>query len=235
MARPVTLFTGQWADLPLDDLPRRPRLGLRRPRARLLGRPFRGRPRARGRRLLPAAASCSSRTASAAGRSARISSGRRCATRSTSATAAILPPDVWGDGEPEGVRARAAERMKDTARAAARFGVTQVNGFTGSTIWQLLYSFPPNDFAEVERGVRGVRGALGADPRRVRRGGRALRAGGAPDRDRVRLRHHAQGARRARPARGVRDQPRPEPLRAAVPRPGRVRAASSPTASTTST
>jgi len=64
---------------------------------------------------------------------------------------AILPPDVWGDGEPDGVRARAAERMKDTARAAARLGVTQVNGFTGSSIWHMLYSFPPNDFAAIER------------------------------------------------------------------------------------
>jgi len=64
---------------------------------------------------------------------------------------AILPPEVWGDGEPDGVRARAAERMKDTARAAARFGVTQVNGFTGSSIWHLLYSFPPNDFAAIDR------------------------------------------------------------------------------------
>ena len=65
---------------------------------------------------------------------------------------AILPPEVWGDGEPEGVRARAAERMKDTARAAAQLGVTQVNGFTGSAIWAWLYSFPPNDFDAVERG-----------------------------------------------------------------------------------
>jgi sugar phosphate isomerase/epimerase len=37
---------------------------------------------------------------------------------------AILPPEVWGDGDPEGVRTRAAERMKDTARAAAQLGVT---------------------------------------------------------------------------------------------------------------
>jgi sugar phosphate isomerase/epimerase len=59
---------------------------------------------------------------------------------------------VWGDGDPAGVRARAAERMKDTARAAAAFEVTQVNGFTGSPIWHLLYSFPPNDFDELERG-----------------------------------------------------------------------------------
>ena len=64
---------------------------------------------------------------------------------------AILPPEIYGDGEPEDVRRRAAERMKDTARAAANLGVRQVNGFTGSPIWQLIYSFPPNDFAEIER------------------------------------------------------------------------------------
>src|SRR5262249_5585725 len=64
----------------------------------------------------------------------------------------ILPPEVWADGEPEGVRQRAAERMKDTARAAAKLGVTQVNGFTGSRIWHFLYSFPPNDFDELARG-----------------------------------------------------------------------------------
>jgi len=56
----------------------------------------------------------------------------------------ILPPHVWGDGDPEGVRQRAAEEMKLTARAAARLGVSVVNGFTGSSIWSLLYSFPPN-------------------------------------------------------------------------------------------
>jgi sugar phosphate isomerase/epimerase len=64
----------------------------------------------------------------------------------------ILPPEVWGDGHPHGVRMRAAERMKDTARAAAAFGVRVVTGFTGSGIWPLLYSFPPNDWDEVERG-----------------------------------------------------------------------------------
>ncbi|MGI8421221.1 MAG: sugar phosphate isomerase/epimerase family protein, partial [Gaiellaceae bacterium] len=65
---------------------------------------------------------------------------------------AILPPEVWCDGDPEGVRKRAAGRLKDSARAAAALGITQVNGFTGSPVWHMLYSFPPNDFAEVERG-----------------------------------------------------------------------------------
>ena len=66
----------------------------------------------------------------------------------------ILPPEIYGDGDPEGVRQRAAGRMADTARAAAALGVQQVNGFTGSSVWHLLYSFPPNDFAVVERGYQ---------------------------------------------------------------------------------
>jgi sugar phosphate isomerase/epimerase len=56
---------------------------------------------------------------------------------------AILPPYVWGNGDPAGVNQRAAEELKNTARAAQKFGVGVVNGFTGSSIWHLLYSFPP--------------------------------------------------------------------------------------------
>ncbi len=50
---------------------------------------------------------------------------------------------MWGDGKPAGVNARAAEELKNTARAAQKLGVGVVNGFTGSSIWHLLYSFPP--------------------------------------------------------------------------------------------
>ena len=65
---------------------------------------------------------------------------------------AILPPYVWGDGEPEGVRQRAAEELKKTAAAAARLGVDVVNGFTGSSIWHLLYSFPPTPDSMIDDG-----------------------------------------------------------------------------------
>ncbi|MBM3459501.1 MAG: sugar phosphate isomerase/epimerase, partial [Armatimonadetes bacterium] len=65
---------------------------------------------------------------------------------------AILPDYIWGDGDPEGVRQRAAEEMKATARAAANLGVQVVNGFTGSSIWHLLYSFPPVTPGQIERG-----------------------------------------------------------------------------------
>jgi sugar phosphate isomerase/epimerase len=66
----------------------------------------------------------------------------------------VLSPEVWGDGDPEGVRQRAAEAMKDTARAAAQLGVDVVTGFTGSPTWHMVYSFPPNDFDEIERGYQ---------------------------------------------------------------------------------
>jgi sugar phosphate isomerase/epimerase len=66
----------------------------------------------------------------------------------------ILPAAIWGDGEPEGVRQRAAERMKDTARAAARFGVDTVIGFTGSKIWITVAGFPPVPPEMLEDGYR---------------------------------------------------------------------------------
>ena len=55
----------------------------------------------------------------------------------------MVKPRVWGDGDPEGVRQRAAEEMKTTARAAAAFGIDTVIGFTGSSIWHYLAMFPP--------------------------------------------------------------------------------------------
>ena len=66
----------------------------------------------------------------------------------------ILPDYIWGDGDPEGVRQRAAEELKKTARAAKEFGVKVVNGFTGSSIWHLLYSFPPVLPGQIEGGYK---------------------------------------------------------------------------------
>ena len=152
MSRPVTLFTGQWADLPLEEL-----AGLAG------GWGFDGLElacwgdhfevdraldddaycRAKRELLERNGLDCWAMGAHLVGQAVcdRIDERHR----------AILPPELWGDGDSAGVQQRAAERMMDTARAAARFGVTQVNGFTGSPIWHLLYSFPPNDFAEIER------------------------------------------------------------------------------------
>ena len=66
----------------------------------------------------------------------------------------ILPDRVWGDGDPEGVRQRAAEEMKATARAAARLGVDTVIGFTGSKIWKTVAMFPPVPESMIDDGYQ---------------------------------------------------------------------------------
>jgi sugar phosphate isomerase/epimerase len=153
MARPVTLFTGQWADLPLEELAAKAgEWGFDGLELACWGDHF---------EVDRALAEPDYVTAK---RELLEQHGLQCwalgAHLVGQATCdpidarheAILPPEIWGDGDPDGVHRRAAERLQDTARAAARFGVTQVNGFTGSGIWSQLYSFPPNDFAQIERG-----------------------------------------------------------------------------------
>ncbi len=56
---------------------------------------------------------------------------------------AILRDTVWGDGDGEGVRQRAAADMQRAARVARKMGVDTVVGFTGSSIWQYVAMFPP--------------------------------------------------------------------------------------------
>jgi sugar phosphate isomerase/epimerase len=153
MARPVTLFTGQWADLTLDDLA-----------AKCAAWGFDGLELACWGDHFDVRAALEDPGYCDAKRELLERHGLRCWAIGNHLVGqaicdpiderhrAVLPPDVWGDGEPEGVRQRAAELMKDTARAAARFGVTVVTGFTGSPIWHMLYSFPPNDWAEIDRG-----------------------------------------------------------------------------------
>ena len=153
MARPVTLFTGQWADLPIAELA-----------AKCGEWGFDGLELASWGDHFDVARALAEPGYCGGVRSLLESHGLGCWAISNHLVGqavcdpidarheAILPPEVWGDGDPDGVRARAAERMKDTARAAARFGVEVVTGFTGSPVWHMLYSFPPNDFDEIERG-----------------------------------------------------------------------------------
>jgi sugar phosphate isomerase/epimerase len=152
VARPVTLFTGQWADLPLSELaPKIADWGFDGFELACWGDHF------EVDRALAEDGYCDEKRAFLERHGLGCWSlgahlvGQAVCDPIDARHQGILPPDVWGDGDPDGVRQRAAERMKDTARAAAKFGVTQVNGFTGSAVWHQLYSFPPNDFDDVER------------------------------------------------------------------------------------
>jgi len=155
MPRAVTLFTGQWADLPLADLaPLARQMGYEGLELACWGDHFDVR-RAladegyveRQRRLLEQH-----------GLSVHAISnhlvGQAVCDLIDERHRGILPAHVWGDGDPEGVRVRAAQEMVDTARAARRLGVGVVNGFTGSSIWHSLYAFPPTPQSYWERGFR---------------------------------------------------------------------------------
>ena len=65
---------------------------------------------------------------------------------------AILRPRTWGDGEAEAVRCRAAEEMVLTARVARQLGVDIVVGFTGSKIWPYVAMFPPVPGSVIDEG-----------------------------------------------------------------------------------
>jgi sugar phosphate isomerase/epimerase len=67
---------------------------------------------------------------------------------------AILPRPVWGDGDPEGVRQRAAESMMQTAHLAKALGARTITGFTGSSIWPYVAMFPPVPAEVIEAGYQ---------------------------------------------------------------------------------
>jgi sugar phosphate isomerase/epimerase len=155
MGRPVTLFTGQWADLPLEELA-----------AKAGAWGFDGLELACWGDHFDVEQALADPAYVGGRRELLERHGLRCLAISNHLVGqcvcdqiderhrGILPPDIWGDGDPEGVRERAALRIADTARAAAAFGVDTVIGFTGSSIWSRLYSFPPNDFSEIEKGYQ---------------------------------------------------------------------------------
>ena len=55
---------------------------------------------------------------------------------------ALLPDYVWGDGKPAGVQQRAAEELTATFRLAEKLGANVVSGFTGSPIWSFVAGYP---------------------------------------------------------------------------------------------
>ena len=165
MPRPVTLFTGQWADLSLEKLA---------PLARQMG--YDGLELACWGDHFDVDAAASSAKYRREKWELLKAHGLTCYAISSHLVGqaicdniderhqAILPPDVWGDGQPEGVRRRAAKKMITAAKAARAFfndnpdrvaGKEQaavVNGFTGSSIWHSIYAFPPTSAAYWEKG-----------------------------------------------------------------------------------
>ncbi|NLX98513.1 MAG: sugar phosphate isomerase/epimerase [Rhodopirellula sp.] len=152
MNRPVTLVTGQWTDLPPEELARRAEIwgydGLEmvcrsgyidvdraavdleycRQQFDLLAR---------------YGLKCFALSNHAAGHLV-------CDPNEDSRTDVLAPAACAGDAE--GKRSWAVAAMKNTARAARNLGIDVVTGFTGSPIWHMLYRFPPVPEEWIEEG-----------------------------------------------------------------------------------
>jgi sugar phosphate isomerase/epimerase len=153
MARPITLCTGQWADLPLETLaPLAKQLGFDGLELACAGDHF------DVEKALRDPGYCRAQRQILEKHGLQVFSisdhlvGQAVLDLVDARHRAILPRHVWGDGDPAGVNARAAEALKNSARAAQKLGIKIVNGFTGSSIWHLLYSFPPVPPAMIDAG-----------------------------------------------------------------------------------
>ena len=153
MSRPITLCTGQWADLPMETLAAKCQdIGFDGLELACWGDHFEvdkaladdGYCAGKRELLDKYGMQCHAISAHLVGQAVLDNIDAR--------HQGLLPAHVWGDGDPAGVNARAAEELKNTARAAQKFGVGVVNGFTGSSIWHLLYSFPPVSAEMIDEG-----------------------------------------------------------------------------------
>lgn len=152
MSRPVTLFTGQWADLPLETLAEKAAawgydglelacwgdhmdvfraaedLDYCAKQQEIISR--------NGLQLFAI--------------SNHLAGQLICDPNNDARSDLFAPPETHGDAEKK--RAWAVEAVKNTARAAKNLGLEVANGFTGSSIWHMLYSFPPVSEAMIEEG-----------------------------------------------------------------------------------
>jgi sugar phosphate isomerase/epimerase len=155
MSRPVTLFTGQWADLPLADLAHRAAdWGYDGLELACWGDHFDVQRALAEDGYAQGQRDVLSRHGLQVFAISNHLVGQAVCDRIDARHREILPDRVWGDGDRDGVNERAADEMRDTARAARVLGVGVVNGFTGSSIWPLLYAFPPLTPGTVEAGYQ---------------------------------------------------------------------------------
>jgi sugar phosphate isomerase/epimerase len=155
MARPVTLFTGQWADLPFEELCKKvsvwgydgleiacwgDHMDVRKAATSVAY------VREKKRVLKKYGLKCWALGAHLAGQCLGDEYDPRLD--------GFAPPAVRG--KPEALRKWAVDEMKAAARAARAMGCYVVNGFMGSPIWKAWYSFPTTTGEMVAEGYKKI-------------------------------------------------------------------------------
>jgi sugar phosphate isomerase/epimerase len=151
MTRPVTLFTGQWADLPFEEICKL---------AKEMG--FEGLEIACWGDHMDVRKAASDPAYVAERKSILEKYGLKCWALGNHLAGQCVG-DLWDKrldnfapeqyhGKPEEIRKWAIEEMKATAHAAKAMGCYVVTGFMGSPIWKFWYSFPQTPEEMIEEG-----------------------------------------------------------------------------------
>ncbi|HEV3237228.1 MAG TPA: sugar phosphate isomerase/epimerase [Gemmataceae bacterium] len=155
MGRDVTLFSGTWSDIGLDDLALKVKeWGYQGLELCCWGEHF------EVQRSLAEADYCQQILDLLAGHELNVSVlsnhrvGQAICDPIDQRHRRLVPDYVWGDGHAEGVQQRASEEMAATIRAAQRLGVSVVSGFSGSPIWSYVAGYPGPTPQEVAKGLR---------------------------------------------------------------------------------
>ena len=152
MPRPVTLFTGQWADLPLETLA---------PKAKSWG--YDGLELACWGDHFDVAKGAKDADYCAAKRALLEANGLNvwaigthlqgqlvCDPNDDARSDGFAPAALAGNADAK--RQWGIQQLKDAAVAARNLGISVVTGFTGSPIWHMLYQFPPTSDALIQEG-----------------------------------------------------------------------------------
>jgi sugar phosphate isomerase/epimerase len=151
MARPVTLFTGQWADLKFETMCQKAKdFGYDGLELACWGDHF------EVDKAWNDKSYCDAKRATLQKHGLQVFAisnhlaGQLVCDQLDDRHKMFAPPSTHGSHDQ--MRAWAIETMKKTARAAKNLGVKVVNGFTGSSIWPYIYSFPPASDAMIDAG-----------------------------------------------------------------------------------
>ncbi len=152
MGRPVTLFTGQWADLPLATLaPKAASWGYDGLELACWGEHLDVEKAAKDREYCKRTLGILEKSNLKVWAISNHLAGQLvCDPNNDARSDGFAPASCAGNAEKK--RAWAVEAMKNTARAAKNLGLSVACGFTGSPIWHLIYSFPAVPPSMIEEG-----------------------------------------------------------------------------------
>src|SRR5947209_3077929 len=155
MARPVILYTGQWTDLPLEELaPKAGEWGYQGLELCCWGDHL------EVQRGLSDDAYCPSRLELLARSDLQVpvvaahKVGQAVSDPVDARHKDLVPDYVWGDGKPAGVRDGAPAEMAPTFRLAEKLGAGVVSGFTGSPVWTYVAGYPAAKPEAIAEGLK---------------------------------------------------------------------------------